>query len=70
MSMTQLEEQKDKFLEELEALQEVCDTLEKCALDDGCKTCETNKKVEDLEVKIEEVEVKIEKLIQAEEEEE
>ena len=69
MSIEKLEEQKDKFLEELEEVQEVCDTLEACAKDDGCQTCKTNAKVEELEQKIEEIEDKIEKLMQAEEEE-
>jgi len=65
MSIDKLEEQRDKMLEELEGIQEVCDTLEICAKDDGCKTCKTNAQVKELEQKIEEVEDKIEELIQA-----
>lgn len=68
MSIEKLEEQKNEMLEELEKIQEVCDTLPECELDDGCKTCKTNSKVEELEQKIEEVEEKIEKLTQADEE--
>ena len=70
MSIEKLEEERDKFLEELEGVQEVCDTLEICQKDDGCKTCKTNAKVEELETKIEEIEDEIEKLTQAAEEEE
>lgn len=68
MSIEKLEEQKDEMLEELEKIQEVCDTLPECELDDGCKTCKTKTKVEELEQKIEEVEENIEKLTQADEE--
>lgn len=68
MSMDQLEEQKEKMLEELEGIQEVCDTLPECQAEDGCKTCKTNAQVKELEQKIEEVENKIEELIQATEE--
>ncbi len=68
MSIEKLEEQKEKMLEELEGFQEVCDTLPECELDDGCKTCKTNSKVEEVEQKIEEIEEKIEKLILADEE--
>ena len=56
------------MLEELEGIQDVCDTLPECEKDDGCKTCKTNTKVEELEQKIEEIEDKIEELIQATEE--
>ncbi len=63
MSSEKLEEQKNKLLGELEEIQEVCDTLPECELDDGCKTCKTNAKVEELELKIEEIEEKIEELI-------
>lgn len=68
MSMEKLEEQRDKMLEDLEGIQEVCDTLPACKEDDGCKTCKTKAKVEEFEQKIEEIEEKIEKLIQATEE--
>ncbi len=70
MSIEELEDQKDKLLEELETVQEVCDTLEICSEPDACLTCETNKKVEELEQKIEEIEEKIEELMGVEEEEE
>ena len=69
MSMEKLEEQRDNMLEDLEGIQEVCDTLPACQEDDGCKTCKTNAKVEELEQQIESIEVKIEELIQAAEEE-
>lgn len=69
MSIDKLQEQVDKLLEEMDELQEVCDTLPQCEEDDGCATCETNKKIEALEAQIEEVEDKIEKLIGEEEEE-
>ena len=68
MSMEKLEEQKEKMLEELEGVQEVCDTLPECKAEDGCKTCKTNAQVKELEQKIEEIEDKIEELIQATEE--
>jgi len=68
MSIEKLEEQKEKMLGELEEIQEVCDTLPECELDDGCKTCKTHSKVQELEQKIEEIEENIEKLTQADEE--
>ncbi len=68
MSIDKLEEQKDKMLGDLEGIQEVCDTLPACQEDNGCKTCKTNAKVEELEVEIEKIEEKIEALIQAAEE--
>ena len=68
MSIDKLEEQKDKMLGDLEGVQEVCDTLPACQEDNGCKTCKTNAKVEELEAEIEKIEEKIEALIQATEE--
>ncbi|MFW9948083.1 MAG: hypothetical protein ACFFDX_14760 [Candidatus Odinarchaeota archaeon] len=69
MSIDELQEEVDKLLEELDELQEVCDTLPQCEEDDGCATCETNEKIEALEVKIEALEEKIENLMGEEEEE-
>ncbi|MFX1357648.1 MAG: hypothetical protein ACFFA8_10205 [Promethearchaeota archaeon] len=68
MSIDELQDQVDKLLEEMDELQEVCDTLPQCEKDDGCKTCETNKKIEALEEKIEKLEEKIESLMGGEEE--
>ena len=68
MSIDELQDQVDKLLEEMDELQEVCDTLPKCEEDDGCATCETNKKIEKLEEKIEKLEEKIEALLGEEEE--
>ncbi|MFX1327361.1 MAG: hypothetical protein ACFE91_04355 [Promethearchaeota archaeon] len=52
----------------MDALQEKCDTLPQCEKDDGCATCEINKKIEALEEKIEALENKIEELMGEEEE--
>ncbi len=70
MSIKEIQEQVDKLLEELDDLQEVCDTLEICSQDDGCATCKTNEKIKALEQKIEELENKVEELTGEEEEEE
>lgn len=69
MSMTKLEEEKDGLLDQIEALEEKCDTLEICEKDDGCDSCETYAKIEDLSTKVEEIENNIEEMTQAEEEE-
>jgi len=69
MSITKLEEEKDEILDQIEALEEKCDTLEICKKDDGCKSCEAYTKIEDLSTKVEELETKIEEMTQAEEEE-
>lgn len=63
MSIDKLEEQKEEILEEIEALEEKCDTLPICEEDDGCETCETYQKIEDLSAKVEEIEDKIEELM-------
>lgn len=63
MSIDELQEEVDKLLEEMDELQDVCDTLEICDQDDGCATCETNKKIEALEEKVETLENKIEQLM-------
>jgi len=70
MSIKELQEQVDNLLEEMEGVQEVCDTLEICSQDDGCVTCKTNEKIKALEQKIEELENKVEELTGEEEEEE
>lgn len=63
MSIEQLEEERDKVLDEIEQLEEKCDTLELCEEDDGCEKCESYKKIEDLSAKVEEIEDKIESLM-------
>jgi len=63
-----LQDEVDALLEERDALEEKCDTLPQCEKDDGCKTCEVYKKIEELDEKIEEMEDKIEELMVAEEE--
>ncbi|MFX0000260.1 MAG: hypothetical protein ACFE9Q_11140 [Candidatus Hodarchaeota archaeon] len=70
MSIDELQDEVDKLLEEMDELQEVCDTLPQCDEDDGCATCETNKKIEALEQKIEDLENKIEVLLGEEEDDE
>ena len=70
MSIDKLQEEVDILLEEMDELQEVCDTLPQCNEDDGCATCETNKKIEALEAKIEKLEDKIEKLLGTDEDDE
>jgi prefoldin subunit 5 len=68
LSIDELQDQVDKLLDEMDELQEICDTLPQCNEDDGCATCETNKKIEALEEKIEKLEEKIENLMGDEEE--
>jgi len=68
LSIEELQEEVDKLLEEMDKHQEVCDTLPKCQEDDGCATCETTKKIEELEQKIEDLENKIEQVMGEEEE--
>ena len=63
MSIDQLEEERDNLLDEIESLEEKCDTLPICEEDDGCKKCETYKKIEDVSAKVEEIENKIETLM-------
>ncbi len=69
MSITELEEQKDKILDQIEALEEKCDTLEKCHEDGACEKCEAYLKIEGLSTKVEELETKIEELMSEDEEE-
>ncbi len=63
MSITQLEEERDELLDQIEALEEKCDTLPICEEDDGCERCETFAKIEALSTKVEEIEDKIEDLL-------
>ena len=62
MSIDELEVERDLVLDEIEQLEDKCDTLPICEEDDGCKRCETYKKIEDLSAKVEEIEDKIEQL--------
>ena len=68
MSIDDLQEQVEKLKGEMDELEEVCDTLPQCLEDDGCKTCETYKNIDALNVKIEELEEKIESLMSEDEE--
>jgi predicted transcriptional regulator len=70
LSIEELEDQVEKILEERDKLEEICDTLPQCEEDDGCKTCETYKKIAELDGKVEELEEKIESLMVEDEEEE
>ena len=63
MSIDKLEEERDNLLDEIESLEEKCDTLPLCEEDDGCERCEAYKKIEDLSAKVEEIEDKIESLM-------
>lgn len=65
-----MQEEVDKLLEQLDGLQEVCDTLPECSAEDGCATCKTNEKIKEIEQKIEVLEAKVEELMGEEEEEE
>ena len=67
MSIGDLQEQVELLKGEMDKLEEVCDTLPQCKEDDGCKTCETYKKIDALNVKIEELEEKIESLMSEDE---
>ncbi len=69
MSIDDLQDQVEKFKEEMDVLEEVCDTLPQCSEDDACKTCETYKKIDALNDKIEELEEKIESLMGDDDEE-
>jgi BMFP domain-containing protein YqiC len=63
MSIDKLEEQKEDLLDQIEALEDKCDTLPICEEDDGCERCETYAKIEELSAKVEELEDKIEELM-------
>jgi hypothetical protein len=69
MSITELEEEKDELLDQMETLEEKCDTLEICEEDDGCERCEAYAKIEVLSTKVEELETKIEDLMGEDEDE-
>ena len=69
MSITKLEEEKDELLDQIEALEVKCDTLEICEKDDGCDKCEAYAKIEGLSTKVEELENKIEDLMGKDEDE-
>jgi len=68
LSIDDLQEEVEKLMGEMDTLEEVCDTLPQCQEDDGCKTCETYKKIEALNEKIAELEEKIESLMSEDEE--
>lgn len=70
MSIEELEDQVEKLLEERDKLEEICDTLPKCEENDACETCETYRKIAEVDEKVEELEDKIEELLGEEEEEE
>jgi hypothetical protein len=70
MSIDELEDQIEKLLDKRDELEEICDTLPKCEEDDACETCETYRKIAEIDDKIEELEAKIEELLGEEEEEE
>ena len=70
MSIEELEDQVEKLLEERDQLEEICDTLPKCEENDACETCETYRKIAEIDEKVEELEDKIEELLGEGEEEE
>jgi len=67
MSSDDLQEQVEKLKDEMDALEEVCDTLPECKEDDACEKCETYKKIDGLNDKIEILENKIESLMSEDE---
>jgi len=67
MSIDDLQEEVEKFMTEMDALEEVCDTLPECKEDGACEKCETYKKIDALNGKIEELEEKIESLMSEDE---
>ena len=69
VSITELEEQKNQLLDQIEALEEKCDTLDSCKDDGACDKCEAYTKIEGLSTKVEDLENKIEELTSADEEE-
>ena len=64
MSITELEQEKDELLDQIEALEEKCDTLEICEEDNGCDKCEAYAKIEAISAKVGEIETKIEEMTQ------
>ncbi len=69
MSIDKIQEEVDLLLDERDKVEEKCDTLPECELDDGCNTCETYKKIAEIDAKIEKLEEKIESMMPEEEEE-
>ncbi len=67
MSIDDLQEQVEKLKNEMDGLEEVCDTEDRCKEDDACEKCETYKKIDDLNDKIGELEEKIESLMSEDE---
>jgi peptidoglycan hydrolase CwlO-like protein len=63
MSIDDLQEQVENLKDEMDVLEEVCDTLPQCSEDDGCETCKTYQKIDGLNDKIEALENKIESLL-------
>ncbi|MBD3339987.1 MAG: hypothetical protein GF353_12810, partial [Candidatus Lokiarchaeota archaeon] len=68
MSVSDLENQIEKLLDQRDKLEEKCDTLPQCEKDDGCETCEVYKKISEIDDKIETLEEKLEALTEEEEE--
>jgi outer membrane murein-binding lipoprotein Lpp len=67
MSIDKIQEQIDELLDKRDALEEKCDTLPQCQEDDGCATCATYKKIDEIDQKVEELEAKIDELMGEEE---
>ncbi len=63
MSIDDLQEQVEKLKNEMDPLEEVCDTLPECKEDGACEKCETYKKIDGLNDKIAELEEKIESIL-------
>lgn len=70
MSIDKIQEQIDELLDKRDILEEKCDTLPQCQEDDGCETCATHKKIDEIDQKIEELEAKIDELMGEDEEDE
>jgi uncharacterized coiled-coil DUF342 family protein len=63
MSIEELEAEIEKLLDKRDKLEEKCDTLPQCAEDDGCETCKTYEKINELDEKIEALEARMEDLM-------
>ena len=63
-----LQEKVDAIQDDMENLEEKCDTLDICQEDDGCSKCKTYQKIEELNAEVEQLEEKIEAILSAEEE--
>ncbi len=66
-SQDEIEEQIEKLLDQREALEEKCDTLDLCKEPGACEKCPSHQKILDLEAKVEELENKAEDMMAAEE---